>query len=240
MVPYSEVKCLITAAVFKDNAIVYASREARNKRGCGTCFWTMSENAYTLRPLLRPNRPFKGWLRSRAYREARRLLDEEYKRYSQGQSRPAEDHLPPLPSSSPPAPPANQAKLIPPPPRTPSPPQLPPSLYLLLPPPRTPSPAFSDALTERIFPDTSPQLSESSHPPPRSYFRILESDTFESLLIPAGYNRIHPSGGLHNRPSLFRSSGNPQCHHWSSLNLQDPRIPSEFHPCNPSSSQILQ
>ena len=153
----------------------------------------------------RPNRPFKGWLRSRAYREARRLLDEEYKRYlghSQGhsQSRPVEDHLPP--SSPPPAPPDNQAKLIPPPPRIPSPPQLPP-----FPPPRTPSPAFSDALTERIFPDTPPQSSESSHPisprrspsptnstdsvefleeipppPPRSYFQILESDTLESLI----------------------------------------------------------
>ncbi|XP_018347280.1 PREDICTED: proline-rich protein 36-like [Trachymyrmex septentrionalis] len=142
------------------------------------------------------------WLRSRIYREARRLLDEEYKRYL-GKSRPAEDRLPPLSSSSPPAPPANQAKVIPPPPRTPSPPQLPPSS-----PPRSPSPAFSDALTERIFPDTPPQSSESSHPisprrspsptnstdsvefleeilppPPRSYFRILESDTFESLIF---------------------------------------------------------
>ncbi|XP_018343024.1 PREDICTED: putative uncharacterized protein DDB_G0294196 [Trachymyrmex septentrionalis] len=143
----------------------------------------------------------EGWLRSRAYRETRKLLDEEYKRYL-GKNRPVEDHLPPLSSSSPSAPPANQAKVIPPPPRTPSPPQLPPS-----PPPRTPSPAFSDALTERIFPDTPPQSSESSHPisprrspsptnstdsvefleeilppPPRSYFRILESDTFESLI----------------------------------------------------------
>ncbi|KYN37933.1 hypothetical protein ALC56_07691, partial [Trachymyrmex septentrionalis] len=68
-------------------------------------------------------------------------------------------------------------EVIPPPPRTPSPPQLPPS-----PPPRSPSPAFSDALTERIFPNTPPQSSDSSHPPPRSYFRILESDTFELLI----------------------------------------------------------
>ena len=132
-------------------------------------------------------------------------MDEEYKRYlghSQGQSCPAEDRLPPLPSSSPPAPPANQPEVIPLPPRTPSHPQLPPS-----PPPRSPSPAFSDALTERIFPNTPPQSSDSSHPisprrspsptnstdsvefleeipppPPRSYFRILDSDTLESLI----------------------------------------------------------
>ena len=26
------------------------SRDARNERGCGTCFWMMSENACTLRP----------------------------------------------------------------------------------------------------------------------------------------------------------------------------------------------
>ena len=175
----------------------------------------------------RPNRPFKGWLRSRAYREARRLLDEEYKRYfghSQGQSRPAEDHLPPLPSSSPPAPPANQAKVIPSPPRTPSPPQLPPS-----PPPRSPSPAFSDALTERIFPDTPPESSESSHPISprrspsptnstdsvefleeilpslRSYFRILESDTFESLIsqFPRVTTASIPQGAYTIGPHYF-------------------------------------
>ena len=155
-------------------------------------------------------------------------MDEEYKRYlghSQGQSRPAEDHLPPLPSSSPPARPANQAKLIPPPPRTPSPPQLPPS-----PPPRTPSPAFSDALTERIFPDTPPQSSESSHPisprrspsptnstdsvefleeilppPPRSYFRILESDTLESLIsqFPRVTTASIPQGAYTIGPHYF-------------------------------------
>ncbi|KYN40059.1 hypothetical protein ALC56_05546 [Trachymyrmex septentrionalis] len=144
----------------------------------------------------RPNRPFKGWLRSRAFREARRLLDEEYKRYlghSQGQSRPAEDRLPPLPSSSPPAPPADQLKVIPPPPRTPSPPQLPPS-----PPLRSPSPAFSDALTERIFPDTPP-------PPPRSYFRILESDTLESLIsqFPRVTTASIPQGAYTIGPHYF-------------------------------------
>ncbi|XP_018337472.1 PREDICTED: formin-like protein 7 [Trachymyrmex septentrionalis] len=141
------------------------------------------------------------------------------------QSRPVEDHLPPLPSSPPPAPPANQAKLIPPPPRTPSPPQPPPS-----PPPRTPSPAFSDALTERIFPDTPPQSSESSHPisprrspsptnstdsvefleeilppPPRSYFRILESDTFESLIsqFPRVTTASIPQGAYTIGPHYF-------------------------------------
>ncbi|KYN38476.1 hypothetical protein ALC56_07153, partial [Trachymyrmex septentrionalis] len=98
--------------------------------------------------------------------------------------------------------PANQPEVIPPPPRTPSPPQLPRS-----PLPRSSSPAFSDALTERIFLDTPPQSCDSSisispkrspsptkstdsvefleeilPPPLRSYFRILESDTFESLI----------------------------------------------------------
>ncbi|KYN40079.1 hypothetical protein ALC56_05486 [Trachymyrmex septentrionalis] len=97
----------------------------------------------------------------------------------------AEDHSPPSPSSSPPAPPANQPEVIP------------PSL-------RSPSPAFSDALTERIFPNTPTQSSDSSilisprrspsptnstdsveflekipPPPPRSYFQILGSDTFD-------------------------------------------------------------
>ena len=171
----------------------------------------------------RPNRPFKGWLRSRAYREARKLLDEEYKRYL-GKSRPAEDRLPPLPSSSPPTPPANQLKVIPPPPRTPSPPQLPP-----FPPLRSPSPAFSDALTERIFPDTPPQSSESSHPISprrspsptnstdsvefleeilpslRSYFRILESDTFESLIsqFPRVTTASIPQGAYTIGPHYF-------------------------------------
>ncbi|KYN39301.1 hypothetical protein ALC56_06310, partial [Trachymyrmex septentrionalis] len=109
---------------------------------------------------------------------------------------------------------------------TPSPPPQTPSL-----PPRFPSPAFSDALTERIFPDTSPLSLDSSinpipispkgipsptnstdsmefleeefpPPPPRSYFRILESDTLESLIsqfprtttafIPEGTNTIGP------------------------------------------------
>ena len=172
-----------------------------------------------------PNRPFKGWIRSRAYREARRLLDEEYKRYlghSQEQSRPAEDRLPPLPSSSPPAPPANQLKVIPPPPRIP--PQLPPS-----PPLRSPSSAFSDALTERIFPDTPLQSSESSHPISprrspsptnstdsvefleeilpslRSYFRILESDTFESLIsqFPRVTTASIPQGAYTIGPHYF-------------------------------------
>ncbi|XP_018343287.1 PREDICTED: neural Wiskott-Aldrich syndrome protein-like [Trachymyrmex septentrionalis] len=182
--------------------------------------------------LPRQNRPFKGWLRSRAYREARKLLDEEFKRYlgsSQEQNRPAEGRLPPVPSSSPPAPPANHpdtASPIPLPPQgpSPSPPQAPPS-----PPPRTPSSAFSDALTEGIFPDTPPQSSDSFHPtpprgpsptnstdsvefleeipppPPRSYFRILESDTFESLIsqFPRVTTASIPQGAYTIGPHYF-------------------------------------
>ena len=45
MASYNEAKCLITAAVFEDDAIVYVKR--REKRTCGTCFWMMSENACT-------------------------------------------------------------------------------------------------------------------------------------------------------------------------------------------------
>ena len=173
------------------------------------------------------NRPYKGWLRSRAYREARRLLDEEFKKYLGGsleQGRPAEDHSPPPPSSSPPAPPANQSEIIPPPSQTPSPLPQPHS-----PPLRSLSPAFSDALTERIFPDTSPQSFDSSipisprrspsptnstdsveflekipPPPPRSYFQILGSDTFESLItqFPRTTTASIPRGAYY-RPSLF-------------------------------------
>ncbi|EGI67571.1 hypothetical protein G5I_03830 [Acromyrmex echinatior] len=45
MVPYNEAKRLITMAVFEDDAVV--SRDARNERGCETCFWMMSENVCT-------------------------------------------------------------------------------------------------------------------------------------------------------------------------------------------------
>ncbi|KYN39712.1 hypothetical protein ALC56_05890 [Trachymyrmex septentrionalis] len=91
---------------------------------------------------------------------------------SREQNRPAEDHLPPPPSSPPPsspsAPPANQLKVIPS-PQPPSPSPQPPSLspqspspppQTPSPPPRSPSSAFSDALTERIFPDTPPLSSD--------------------------------------------------------------------------------
>ncbi|XP_018341338.1 PREDICTED: proline-rich receptor-like protein kinase PERK12 [Trachymyrmex septentrionalis] len=149
--------------------------------------------------------PYNGWLRSRAYREAHRLLDEEFKKYlgdSREQGRQAEDHSLPPPPSSPPAPPANQSEVIPPLLQTPSSPPQTPS-----PPFRSPLSAFLDALTESIFPDTPPQSSDSSipisprgisfptnstdsvefleeipPPPPRSYFSILESDTLESLI----------------------------------------------------------
>ncbi|XP_018338853.1 PREDICTED: sulfated surface glycoprotein 185-like [Trachymyrmex septentrionalis] len=118
-----------------------------------------------------------------AYREAWRLLDEKFRRYlggSREQSRPAEDHLPSPPPSSPPAPPAipNQLEVIPPPqrpspqPHSPSPqppsspPQTPsPPLQTFSPPPRSPSPVFSDSLTERIFPDTPPLSPDSSIDP---------------------------------------------------------------------------
>ncbi|KYN31809.1 hypothetical protein ALC56_13948 [Trachymyrmex septentrionalis] len=95
----------------------------------------------------------------------RRLLDEEFKKYFGGlreQSRPAEDHLPSPPPSSPSAPPANQLEVIPPPqPSSPS--------------PQSPSPSpQSDALTERIFPDTPP-LSPDSSVDPISIFDTLES-----------------------------------------------------------------
>jgi len=43
IVPYNETKRLITTAVFEDNAVVYIKK--CEKRGCGTCFWTMSGNA---------------------------------------------------------------------------------------------------------------------------------------------------------------------------------------------------
>ncbi|KYN44224.1 hypothetical protein ALC56_01346 [Trachymyrmex septentrionalis] len=91
---------------------------------------------------------------------------------------------------------------------------------------------FSDALTERIFPDTPPQSSESSHPisprrspsptnstdsvefleeilppPPRSYFRILESDTFESLIsqFPRVTTASIPQGAYTIGPHYFDS-----------------------------------
>ncbi|KYN38450.1 hypothetical protein ALC56_07177 [Trachymyrmex septentrionalis] len=64
---------------------------------------------------------------------------------------------------------------------------------------------FSDALTERIFPDTPPQSSELSHPPPRSYFRILESDTFESLIsqFPQVTTASIPQGAYTIGPHYF-------------------------------------
>ncbi|XP_018352132.1 PREDICTED: WAS/WASL-interacting protein family member 1-like, partial [Trachymyrmex septentrionalis] len=187
----------------------------------------------------RLKRPYKEWLRNR---EARRLLDEEFRKYlggSREQSRPAEDHLPS--PSSPPAPPANQLEVIPPPqppspspqpssplPQTPlSPPQTP------SPPPRSPSPVFSDALMERIFPDTPPLspdssvdpipisprgilpptnstdsvefLEEISPPPPRSYFQILENDTLESLIsqFPRTTTASIPQGAYTIGPHYF-------------------------------------
>ena len=107
----------------------------------------------------RLNRLYKG-LRSWAYWQARRLLDEEFQRYlggSRDRSRPAEDELLPLPSS-PSAPPAlsNPLEIIPP-SQTPS-----PLLQTPSHPTRSPSSAFTDALTERIFPDTPPLSLDSS------------------------------------------------------------------------------
>ena len=46
---YSEAKRLITATDLK-MMLSYTSRDARNERDCGICFWTMSENAYISRP----------------------------------------------------------------------------------------------------------------------------------------------------------------------------------------------
>ncbi|XP_018357099.1 PREDICTED: uncharacterized protein LOC108757184 [Trachymyrmex septentrionalis] len=95
--------------------------------------------------------------------------------------------------------------------------------------PRTPSPAFPDALTGRILSDLQPQSSDSFHPtsprslsptnstdsvefleeipppPPRSYFRILESDTFESLIsqFPRVTTASIPQGAYTIGPHYF-------------------------------------
>ncbi|XP_018366581.1 PREDICTED: arp2/3 complex-activating protein rickA-like [Trachymyrmex cornetzi] len=114
------------------------------------------------------NRPFRGWLRSRAYLEARRLLDEAYVEFQRSaNSRNNESR----PSTPPPAAPA-QAESPQPPnrplaivaaPRSPPPPSHSPS-----PPSRSPSPiepaspAVSEDLTLRIFPDTPPLTPDSS------------------------------------------------------------------------------
>jgi len=100
----------------------------------------------------RLNRPHKGWLRSRPYRETRRLLDQAYQEYfetSRNQSHPRiASTSSPLPTSL--ALPINQDALeaI----SYPSP----------LPLPRFPSSAFSDALTERIFPNIPPPTPDFS------------------------------------------------------------------------------
>ncbi|XP_018304262.1 formin-like protein 14 [Mycetomoellerius zeteki] len=145
------------------------------------------------------NRPYKGWRKSWTYLEARKHLDQAYQEYRENlrdQSNPAKDALAPPPPPASLAQPSQQGlETIPP---------LSPS-----PPPRSPSPAFSDALTERIFPDTplptsdssiqsippsprppSPSLSTSSvefveefpPPPPRYHFFIHPEDSFESLI----------------------------------------------------------
>ncbi|KYN09539.1 hypothetical protein ALC57_18358 [Trachymyrmex cornetzi] len=96
------------------------------------------------------SRSYRGWRRSRAYLEARELLDVAFQEYLRDISR-VEDA--PQPSYSPPSalptPPPQQQNIE-------NIEAIPPS-----PPPRSPSPAFSDALTERIFSDTPPPTPDS-------------------------------------------------------------------------------
>ncbi|KYN16036.1 hypothetical protein ALC57_11720 [Trachymyrmex cornetzi] len=156
------------------------------------------------------NRPFRGWLRSRAYLEARRLLDEAYAEFKRFANLRNNENRPTTPPPAPPAPVESPQPPIRPfailvASRSPSPPSRSPS-----PIPESASPALSEALTIRIFPDTPPSTPDSSiisipfsprrtpsptnstdsvefleeipSPPPRTYFQLQESDSFESLI----------------------------------------------------------
>ncbi|XP_018313870.1 extensin-like, partial [Mycetomoellerius zeteki] len=164
----------------------------------------------SMKPRSKRHRPHRGWLKSRAFLETRRLLDLAYQEFCNDQTKSTDDArqptLLPTPTQQP-------AQLLHPPSPSPAPPATHHTLKAKLPSPpslRSPSPALSDALTEHLLPDISthtpdfplhsapvslrppsPIDSTSSveileeFPPPlpqRNRFAIYPGDTFDSVI----------------------------------------------------------